>query len=137
MPVQWAPTPAHLQLTSPFVAVHQPSIPLASVPAGLQVYGLFGSAGVAIILFQLQTSPPQTMPPPGQSVSLKQPSPAANAEGALNSATEPTNVASEPRKKAFIRITSGEHVAQPARGDLLATRSGLQFASSVDVFCEN
>src|SRR5882724_9482296 len=58
---------------------------------------------VGCILVQLHTSPPQVMPLPGQSVSLMQGSPSAKAVDALNSATEPTNVASEPRKKAFIR----------------------------------
>jgi hypothetical protein len=59
------------------------------------------------IMFQLQTSPPQVAPLPGQSVSLKQPS-VASALCAENKATEPTKVAKKPRRTAFIPITSRE-----------------------------
>jgi hypothetical protein len=93
VPTHFAPTDAHLQFASPFAVVHQPSWPFIPVPAATQVNGFIASAGIASILVQSQTSPPQTMPPPGQSVSLKQPSPAASALDAENKATEPTKVA--------------------------------------------
>jgi hypothetical protein len=99
---------------------------LLPVPAGLQVYGFSFVAMVALGMVQLHTSPPHTWPPPGQSVSLRQASPAANAVDAPNSAIEPTNVATEPRKKAFIRITSKEAVAQHT-GGYLGMMIGLQF----------